>query len=72
MRTPPSGEIEAKLEYGDGHFRVLEPGNYVICAVTKRRVPLSDLRYWSVERQEAYVDAQAALKALGQGSTAKP
>jgi hypothetical protein len=72
MRTPSSGEIEAKIEYCDGHFRVLEPGKFVTCAVTGRRVALADLRYWSVERQEAYVDGEAALKALGQKSIAKP
>jgi hypothetical protein len=34
-----------------------------VCAVTGARIALSDLRYWSVERQEAYVDAAASLKA---------
>ena len=38
------------------------PGSYVTCAVTGRRIPLSELRYWSVDRQEAYVDAEASLK----------
>ena len=38
------------------------PGSYVTCAVTGRRIPLSELRYWSVDRQEAYVDAAASLK----------
>ncbi len=31
------------------------------CAVTKRVVPLEDLRYWSAEMQEAYATAQIAL-----------
>jgi hypothetical protein len=31
--------------------------------VTGARIPLSELRYWSVERQEPYADAQASLKA---------
>jgi hypothetical protein len=26
-------------------------------------IPLHELRYWSVERQEAYVDAEASLRA---------
>jgi hypothetical protein len=42
---------------------VLTSGDHVICAVTKRAIPLDSLRYWSVEHQEAYVSAEAALEA---------
>ena len=45
---------EAKIEYLDGDFRVLRPGSFVRCAVTGLPIPLDELRYWSVERQEAY------------------
>ena len=34
-----------------------------MCAVTGVQIPLHELRYWSVERQEPYVDADASLKA---------
>lgn len=57
-------EREARVHYGDGDFALLSPGDYVICAVTGRRIPIAELRYWSVERQEAYVDAAASLKAV--------
>ncbi len=53
---------EAKLRYYDGEFQVLSPGQFVRCAVTGKRIPLNELRYWSVARQEAYVDAAASLK----------
>ena len=53
---------EAKLIYGDGSFQVLERGDYVICAVTEKRIPLNELKYWSVDRQEAYFDADSSLK----------
>jgi hypothetical protein len=53
---------EARLRYLDSDFQVVVPGAYVTCAVTGRRIPLSDLRYWSVDRQEAYADAAASLK----------
>jgi hypothetical protein len=33
----------------------------VRCAVTGREIPLDELRYWSVQRQEPYVDAAASL-----------
>jgi hypothetical protein len=46
-----------------GMFRVLSPGDHVTCAVTGQPIPLDDLRYWSVERQEAYASAEASVKA---------
>lgn len=59
-RHEPLG-TPARLRYGDGDYQVLAPGSFVVCAVTGERVPLSALRYWSVDRQEAYRDAAAAL-----------
>ena len=53
---------EAKLRYLDGEVQVLTPGDFVRCAVTGRAIPIEDLRYWSVELQEPYVDAAASLK----------
>ena len=53
----------ARLHYLPGTFRVLANGDHVICAVTGARIALHELRYWSVERQEPYVDAKASLKA---------
>lgn len=53
---------EAKLRYVDHEFEVIRPGAYVRCAVTGQSIPLEQLKYWSVERQEAYVDAGASLK----------
>lgn len=57
------GGREARIHYLAGTFRMLSPGDYVRCAVTGASIPLDELRYWSVERQEAYVDAAASLKA---------
>ena len=54
-------EIEAVLEYGDGNFNVVKHGTYVICSVTKKRIPLTELKYWSVERQEPYLDAETSF-----------
>ncbi len=53
---------EAKLKYLDGEVQVLTPGDFVRCAVTGRAIPLDELRYWSVELQEAYADAASSLK----------
>ncbi|HVI30081.1 DUF2093 domain-containing protein [Hansschlegelia sp.] len=63
-RPPSSGEAEVR--YLDADFRVMRPGAFVRCAVTGERIPLEELRYWSVERQEAYAGPQEALsRALG-------
>lgn len=56
----------AVVKFGDASFDVLEPGDFVTCAVTGKRIPIADLRYWSAERQEAYADAGAATEALAQ------
>ena len=53
---------EAKVKYLDGEVQVLTPGDFVRCAVTGRSIPLDELRYWSVELQEAYADAPSSLK----------
>jgi hypothetical protein len=61
----PTGAVEARVEYHDGDFRVIRPGAFVRCAVTGLPIPLDELRYWSVDRQEAYVNPEAVLRRLG-------
>lgn len=56
---------EALIEYRDSNIRVIRPGRFVRCAVTQTPIPLDQLKYWSVERQEAYVSPEAVLKRLG-------
>ena len=58
----PSGHGEAQLQYLDGDFRVISPGTYVRCAVTDARIPLDELKYWSVDLQEAYAVPTAVLE----------
>jgi hypothetical protein len=53
---------EAKVKFLDGEFQVVAPGDYVLCAVTGEPIPLAELRYWSVELQEAYATADASLR----------
>lgn len=57
----------ARLHYMAGTFRVLSPGDHVICAMTGEAIPLDELKYWSVERQEAYASAEASVKAARGG-----
>jgi hypothetical protein len=58
----------ATLIYGPNGFRVVKTGRFVACAVTGEPIPLEELRYWSVARQEAYASPEiAARRLLGQG-----
>ena len=61
---------EVVIKYGTPEFEVISPGAYVTCAVTGKVIPIEHLKYWSVEFQEAYVDAAAAnqrmIQARGQ------
>lgn len=61
-RSPQAGEAEVK--YLDGDFRIIRAGAFVRCAVTGLPIPLEELKYWSAERQEAYVSPEAVLKRL--------
>lgn len=54
---------EAQLRYLDADYVVLRPGSFVRCAITGRPIPLDELFYWSVERQEAYGDIETAGEA---------
>ena len=56
---PSNGEAEVK--YLDGDFRVVRPGSFVRCAVTGTPIAIDELKYWSVDRQEAYASPEAVL-----------
>ena len=62
-RFPPALG-EAQVRFLDADFRVLKPGAFVRCAVTGATIPIEELRYWSVERQEAYAGPEQALARL--------
>ena len=59
-----SGEQAATLIYGPNGFRVIKTGRFVVCAVTGEPIALEELRYWSVERQEAYAGPEAATRRM--------
>ena len=66
----PASAAEARVQYLDGEYRVLRPGMFVICAVTGQQIALEDLRYWSVDRQEAYVTPEASMQRILQNRPA--
>ncbi|GHC67894.1 DUF2093 domain-containing protein [Limoniibacter endophyticus] len=57
-----SGGKEAKLRYMDADFQVISPGSFVRCAITGQAIPIDELKYWSVARQEPYADVEVSFK----------
>jgi hypothetical protein len=62
---------EADVKYLDGDFRVVRPGAFVRCAVTGVAIPLEELRYWSVDLQEAYATPEAVAQRQAAGYVRK-
>mgnify|MGYP001337473420 CR=1 FL=1 len=54
--------MEAKLKFKHNHFEIISNGDYVICAVSKKKILLENLNYWNVELQEAYFSHKEADK----------
>ena len=53
----------AKIKYLPNNFEVIQDGDYVLCAVSGKRILLKDLTYWNVELQEAYFSyVEASIK----------
>jgi hypothetical protein len=53
----------AKLKYLPNNFEVIEEGDYVICAISGKKIPLESLNYWNVDEQEAYYSyLEASIK----------
>ena len=52
----------ARLHYMANSFRMLTAGDHVVCAETGQAIPLEELRYWSVVKQEPYVSADASVQ----------
>ena len=44
----------AKIKYLPNNFEIIENGDYVECAITRKKIFLENLTYWNVELQEAY------------------
>ena len=44
----------AKLKFLPNNFEIIENGDHVICAISKKKIPLENLNYWNVDKQEAY------------------
>ena len=45
---------KAKLLYKHNSFEIIEQGDHVLCAISKKEIKLENLNYWNVDLQEAY------------------
>jgi hypothetical protein len=52
----------AKIKYLPNNFEIIEEGDYVICAISGKKISLDELNYWDVELQEAYFSYVEASK----------
>ncbi len=66
-----STQRPARLHYQPNGFRVLTPGDHVVCAVSGQPIALDELRYWSVDRQELYASAAIATEAMIAATSAR-
>ena len=41
----------AKLKYLPNKFEIIEHGDYVICAVSGKKIDLEKLTYWNINNQ---------------------
>jgi hypothetical protein len=53
-------ENKAKIKFNANNFEILEEGDFVICAVSGKKVPLNQLTYWNIDLQEAYFSPKEA------------
>ena len=53
----------AILKYLPNNFEIIEEGDHVICAISKKKILIEKLNYWSVENQEPYFSyVEASIK----------
>lgn len=45
---------KAKLLFKHNSFDIVEEGDYVLCAISRKEIKLENLNYWNVDLQEAY------------------
>jgi hypothetical protein len=45
---------KAKLIFKHNYFEIIEEGDFVLCAISGKKIILSNLNYWNVDLQEAY------------------
>ena len=53
----------AKLKYLPNNFEIIESGDYVVCAISGKKILIENLTYWNVDEQEPYYSyIEASIK----------
>ena len=52
----------AKIKYFPNNFQIIEAGDHVVCAVSKKQINIENLNYWNVELQEPYFSYMEAYE----------
>jgi len=50
----------AKIKYLPNNFQIIESGDYVVCAISGKKISLENLTYWNVDLQEPYFSYEEA------------
>ena len=53
-------EKKANLIFKHNYFEIVEEGEYVLCAISNKRILIQNLNYWNVDLQEAYYSPKEA------------
>ena len=56
------GKKKAKLIFKHNYFEIVEEGDYVLCAISGKKIYLQELNYWNVDLQEAYFSPEEVKK----------
>ena len=59
------GKKKAKLIFKHNSFEIIQEGDYVLCAISGKKIKLQNLNYWNVNLQEAYfspIEVKESLK----------
>ena len=52
----------SKIKYLPNNFEIIDQGDYVLCAISGKKIEIENLTYWNVDLQEAYYSYVEAHK----------
>ena len=53
---------KAKIIFKHNYFEIVEEGDYVLCAISGKKIDLQNLNYWNADLQEAYHSPKEAIQ----------
>ena len=59
-------EKKAKLIFKHNNFEIVDEGDYVLCAISGKKISIKNLSYWNVDLQEAYYSSKEANQRYNQ------